>query len=187
MEIKTNNIIYALKCPFTDNIHYIGKSTKGLLRPMEHLKESHSIKIKEWVNDIGQLGYSPKIDILESNIVSEEELNEKEKYWIAKCLSKGCLLLNEKLITYAKIINAIVVKEEKQTDSSEYSVITDVSLLSKRTRTQLKLTQADLSYKLGIGLRWLRKIEGGKNNDVMLNSLERFLKYLGFKLKLERI
>jgi hypothetical protein len=58
-------IIYGLYCPFTDNIHYIGKSTVGMLRPLSHMTKSHSTKINEWVSQLKVLGYKPIIKILE--------------------------------------------------------------------------------------------------------------------------
>ena len=42
-------LIYCLKCPFTKEIHYVGKSSSGMIRPLSHLNKSHSDKINEWV------------------------------------------------------------------------------------------------------------------------------------------
>ncbi len=35
---------------FTDNLHYVGKSTVGMSRPMQHMALYHSEKINVWVN-----------------------------------------------------------------------------------------------------------------------------------------
>lgn len=43
-----DKLIYALGCPITSEVHYIGKTEKGLTRPFQHLKDSHNGKIREW-------------------------------------------------------------------------------------------------------------------------------------------
>ena len=63
-------IIYALKCPFTKEIQYVGKSTSGIVRPLSHMWKSHSDKIN---------------------------IDEREQYYIKKHLSKGNTLLNSRL------------------------------------------------------------------------------------------
>lgn len=178
------NIIYCLKCPFTDEIHYVGKSTQGMLRPAQHLTNSHSLKIKEWVDDISTFGYTPKIEILEKNI-HPEELSDKEIYWIAKCEKNGSRLLNKQYMTYAAILNDNISKME-DIEKHSSSLMKEVALAIKGRRKMLKITQPEFSSKLGIGLRWLRKVESG-NNEVMLNYLEKLLGSLGLKLSLEKI
>lgn len=176
----SDNIIYCLKCPFTDNIHYVGKSTQGLVRPMQHLSESHSEKINDWVKDIAILGYAPIISILESGI-KEEELDNKERYWIAKYLAQGENLLNNYLITYASLINKTEIIEPMNE-----SVLKEVSICLKERRKLLGIKQNEVAEKLGVGIRWLRKIEQS-DNTIQLNYLESFLYKIGLKLKLEKV
>lgn len=183
----TNNIIYCLKCPFTDSIHYIGKSTHGLLRPMQHLTKSHSAKVREWVEDIGVLGYSPKVEVLESNIVDLQELGEKEKYWIAKSISKGDRLLNISSVTYSKIINSNIAKIGSVNTDTPFTVMKEVALLSRRIRKQHKLNQVEFAQKMGCGIRWIKKVESGRDNSVMLDVIENLLMKVGCKLTIERI
>lgn len=57
-------IIYALKCPFTEEVHYVGKSTSGIVRPLTHMSKSNSDKINEWVISLKAIGSKPEIQIL---------------------------------------------------------------------------------------------------------------------------
>jgi len=185
-----NNLIYCLKCPFTNNVHYVGKSTQGLLRPTQHFKNSHSKKISEWVDDIKILGYKPIIEILESNI-PPNEIVDKEKYWIAKYLKNGSLLLNSSCVSYATIINEIIINNNLTDDNDIFDntcekeddniLMKKISKIIKENRKKHNLTQPELSSKLNIGLRWLRKIESS-NNSIMLNHLEKLLKAFNLKL-----
>ena len=69
--MKKERLIYALCCPFTDNIHYIGKTTVGMSRPLQHATKSHSVKVKEWVESIKEIGHGPVVRILET-VASED-------------------------------------------------------------------------------------------------------------------
>jgi len=181
-KIKKENLIYCLKCPFTDDIHYIGKSTSGLFRPASHLSKSHSREINEWVEDLSLLGYVPVICVLEDNIIIEE-LDNREKYWIQKFSKEGSLLLN-KTLTYKEIIE---IKKNKNLndDTTKSLFMKEVSALLKSRRKLLHLTQPELCSKLGIGLKWLRKIEAGENN-VRFDYLEKLMNNFGIEIKLEK-
>lgn len=180
-----NNLIYALACPFTGEVHYVGKSTHGLLRPMSHLTESHSKEIREWVRDIGVIGYKPRIVILENNIPIDA-LSAREKYYIALYDSAGASLLNIAEMNYATIKRVKNDGVGLFYENNDKSVISQVSSVVRRARNQMKYTQEEMSYKTGFGLRWLRKLESGKTNSVMLDSLERLLWMIGYELKIER-
>ena len=69
-----NFIIYGLYCPITNDLHYVGKSSVGLIRPLTHLTQSHSDKINEWVSQLKFLGHAPVIKILE--VCTENNLDE---------------------------------------------------------------------------------------------------------------
>lgn len=89
-------IIYGLTDPDTQEIRYIGKSTSGMKRPMEHKKpcnlkaSSHKINwIKSLISNNKQYG----IIILEST-ETPEELDSREIYWIAEYKARGANLTN---------------------------------------------------------------------------------------------
>jgi len=59
------NIIYGLRDPRNDVYNYIGKSTVGNSRPLEHLKRSHSKEVREWGIYLESKGLTMIIDIIE--------------------------------------------------------------------------------------------------------------------------
>lgn len=166
-------LVYALCCPFTDDVHYIGKSTQGMTRPLQHLNSSHSEKVIEWVDDLKALGNSPKVKILER--VSEvDDLDVRERYWIYKYLDKDALLLNSNLIT------PFLVSENrsKELEDTNDVGINHISEFIKQRRKTVGLTQEQFAEKAGIALTVIRKIEQGKSN-VSLEGLLHILKMFG--------
>jgi len=170
--MKKQNLIYSLVCPFTNETHYVGRTTQGMLRPMRHLNESHSEKIKEWVSNLKELNHSPTIKILEY-VESKEELDLKERQWIQHFLDNGSTLLNSMLVTPRMIKNNIDILLNKEDD--EIDTIKKLAKFVKMRRRSLKLTQAQFADKIGIALTVIRKIEQGKTN-VSFESLLQILK-----------
>ena len=183
--MTTNNLIYALRCPFTDEIHYVGKTTQGLRRPMQHLTKSHSIKIREWVNDISELGYTPKIDVLEKDI-DIDELDNCEKFWIGKCLDDNCILLNSNLVGYNDVIKYKSFNKEIVSSDLKNELISSISVLIKSRRRAAKLSQEEFAIRTGFGLVWIRKVEQ-KCDNVRLTYLIKMLSIIGYKLVLQKI
>jgi DNA-binding XRE family transcriptional regulator len=168
--MKKQNLIYSLVCPFTNETHYVGKTTQGMLSPMSHLNESHSEKIKEWVGNLKEFNYTPIIKILEY-VEKKEDLNSKERQWIQHYLDNGNILLNTHFVTPKMIksnIDGLLSKDDGDTMSK-------ISKFVKMKRKSLKLTQAEFANKIGIALTVIRKIEQGKSN-VNLDSLLDILK-----------
>jgi hypothetical protein len=44
MENRGKRLIYSLRCPFTDDVHYVGKTTAGMVRPLKHLTKRKSFR-----------------------------------------------------------------------------------------------------------------------------------------------
>ena len=86
--MKSQRLIYSLSCPFTNQVHYIGKSTQGMIRPLQHLTNSHSEKVQEWVNDLKGIGHAPVVNVLEY-VPLEEDLDGRERWWIQRELDKN--------------------------------------------------------------------------------------------------
>lgn len=171
------NIIYGLKCPFSGEIHYIGKSTSGLIRPTQHFSNSHSIKITEWVSDLKKINNRPEIEVLEE-LNDSQDLNMAERKWISIYINKGNLLLNESLIDpilIRKDLDSLILDEH----NCEYKKIG--KFISTR-RKQVGITQRDFAEKIGVSLRMLRKIEQGQSN-FMFDKLIYILSYFGCTLE----
>lgn len=80
----TENIIYALVDPRTDEIRYIGQSSKGLRRPPQHWL-GREFKRRDrchcWVRSVVKSGFVPEILILEY-LETPDELDQAEMDWI---------------------------------------------------------------------------------------------------------
>lgn len=163
-------LIYALKCPFTNDVHYIGKSTQGMLHPLQHLSESHSEKVKEWVHNLKELNHAPVIEILES-VSMVENLDMKERFWIAKFLDKGALLLNSQLIT-STLVNT---KLDELLGDRRINPTEKIAAFVKAKRKRHDLTQEQLSDKSGVGLRFIRELEQGNKTSLQIGKIQEVL------------
>jgi len=83
--MRNTTFIYALCCPISGEIRYIGKSNNPQKRYSKHKsktsKDNNKSK-KEWFNNLISNGLSPKILILEE--VDINNWKEKEKFYIKK-------------------------------------------------------------------------------------------------------
>ena len=173
-------IIYGLTCPVTNKLHYVGKSTQGLLRPIEHMTRSHSEKIREWVDELRILGNKPIIVILEK--VGEcDDINAREKYWIMKSLSEGAVLLNENLVTPMAISPCLMERVD-----GAYNEIDKISKFVKERRKLVKLNQTEFAERAGVALTVIRKIEQG-NFNIAFNSLLKVLSMFGSTVSIKKI
>lgn len=155
LSIMYKNIIYGLVCPFTEQIRYVGQSTVGLYRPLTHLRKSHSTKVNEWVNELKEIGFEPKIILLEE-CENEQLLNDKERFWIYKILKEKGMLLNVSFVTAAMLFANHTMPEANNGD------LVNIRTFIKKSRRELKLTQEKLAKKAKVGLRFIRDLEQGK-------------------------
>ena len=151
-----NNYIYALQSPIDNKIYYVGKS-KGsdgqILRPYDHYN-SHNIKISEWYKSVGE----PFVIIIERNC---KDLDARECYWINKYYSDGQPLFN------------INIPKRQIFKYDNYSIRDFI----KQKRKKHSLTQVEFSKKSGVGLRFARELEQGKEScriDKVLQALKLF-------------
>lgn len=179
--MKSEKLIYSLCCPFTNKVHYIGKTTQGMIRPMKHLSKSHSEKIRDWVDDLKKLNYAPIVKILE-RVSLEEDLDERERYWIQKEINNGSLLLNTFLVTPLLISRDLeLIINGKVGD--EYLRI---GKFIKEKRKELNFTQEEFASRCGVALTVIRKIEQGKSN-LQLDKLLHVLMMFGCTLQVSKI
>lgn len=179
--MKSERLVYSLCCPVTNEIHYVGKSTQGMRRPMQHLKESHSKKVIEWVEDLKLLNHVPKIRILEY-VLPDEDLEEREKYWIQKILNSGDLLLNDISVT-PLLINP---KLDEIIGDVEDDTALVFARFFKERRKSVDLNQEDFASKAGVALTVVRKIEQEKTN-ISLDGLLQMLKMFGCTITIKKI
>ena len=174
-------IIYTLSCPFTNEVHYVGKSTKGMTRPLSHLHKSHSYKIREWVKDVKDLGYDIKVRIIEA-VPNHVDIDKRELYWIQHYIDKGNLLLNSNLIMPITISPGL----HKLIGVGDGVNIRKISEFVKRRRRAIGMTQTEFAERSGLALTVIRKIEQGKTN-INFNGLLMVLKMLGCTIDVVKI
>lgn len=184
--MSRKNIIYGLSCPFTGEIHYVGKSTQGLIRPLQHMRKSHSNKVNEWVSELKKLGNKPELKILEYD-VDLIELDNKETEWIIKLHNEGNVLLNNDKIPSSMILPEQYVNKEYVMMGEDNSVYEQLKEYIKQKRKKLGLTQPEYAQRSGIGLRFLREVEQGSKKTFQLSKIEDALKLIGFKLAVVKI
>lgn len=178
--MKKQRLIYTLNCPFTDEVHYVGKSTQGMLRPLSHLTNSHSEKIKEWVAALKELGHAPVVKVIEY-VSLEEDIDARELFYIQKELNKGSLLLNSCLIK-PLLINPMLSQILGEGPNFDFL---HIATAIKERRKKLNLTQEVFADKTAVALTVIRKLEQGKTN-VNLESLIQVLKMLNLKLDIKQ-
>lgn len=179
--MKSQRLIYSLSCPFTNQIHYIGKSTQGMTRPLQHLTKSHSEKVQEWVNDLKDIGYAPVVNVLEY-VPLEEDLDGRERWWIQRELNKNSLLLNSCLVTPLLISSDL----DKILGDGKGMEHLKIGNFVKQRRKQIGLDQKEFAEKAGVALTVVRKIEQGKTN-LNVDSVLQVLKMFGCTLDVVRI
>ncbi len=89
--MKTTTFIYALSCPISGEIKYIGKANNPKSRFSKHKQMVDNNQSKNmWIKELLDSGLSPVLNILEE--VSMSEWKEKEKDYIKEFRELGNLL-----------------------------------------------------------------------------------------------
>ena len=63
--------------------------------------------------------------------------------------------------------------------------IVNIALQIRNLRKKSKLTQVDFAKRAGVGLRFIRELEGGKTT-VRIDKLMQVLDFLGYHLELKK-
>ena len=185
--MKSKNIIYGLRCPYTDEYKYIGKSINGISRAKTHLTYSHNESVNIWVKELRDDGLTPHIDLLEECDISE--LSIKEQFWIQFYIDHGDILFN--VIKYeGKSIEKLKydlefkkVKYNKLLEEVESSInlMFDIPNTIKERRNTLRLSQSDLSELSDISVNTIYKIETNQINPT-LSTINSIYEVLGLQL-----
>jgi hypothetical protein len=85
--------MYILIDPRTEEIRYVGWTTKSLLERLQrHKSEKKSSHKANWIASLVQLGLIPRVELIQR--VPIDFWEEAERYWIAFFRSRGCPLTN---------------------------------------------------------------------------------------------
>ena len=169
------NIIYGLRDPRNDVYHYVGKSTVGDVRALSHLKLSHSKKVNEWVDEVRHDGFEPLVDVIEE-VLSLNDLPEREKYWIQHYTQINPNMLNSHMVKTANIYFTYDEMERVKLLNSE---LPELYLLLKKGRKCRKLSRQEMSDITGISVGTIKRMENGETS-VGLNSFLKYLKVFGW-------
>ena len=154
------NIIYGLRDPRNDVYQYIGKSTVGEKRPLQHLTKSHSSHVNDWVKTLEENWLYPKIDIIEE-VKDINNLADREKYWIGYYYDINPSLLNIMLMP-GQLVETRSDDDAKDFDGL-FRIMHNISSMLKRERLCRKLTQQQLSELMGVSRSTLSLLEKGDN------------------------
>lgn len=152
------NIIYGLRDPRNDVYQYIGKSTVGEKRPLQHLTNSHSPQVNEWVKMLEENWLYPKIDIIEE-VENLDDLAVREKYWITYYHD-----INPNLLNVQFLPNELVETRSDQDgrDFEELSrIVSNIPHIVKKERQYRRITQADMAKRMGVSRSTLVLFEKG--------------------------
>ena len=164
-----HNLIYGLRDPRNDVYYYIGKTTVGNIRALQHLTKSHNEKVNIWVKELEVLKLVPLVDIIEDNL-DLEELSEREKYWINYYKDLNDDLFN---IQISKTHINEVISEEDDNINSFIKVIFFIGQILKKERKARRLTQEEMADKMQISRSTLNLCEN--NSNVTLAVIKKYL------------
>ena len=93
VSITSNTFIYCIRCPISNEIRYVGKTTRGIRRKYEHnskTKQNPKTHLARWLKKLIDCGNKPIFEVIEY-VDNIEKLNYREIYWIDIYRSKSDL------------------------------------------------------------------------------------------------
>lgn len=160
--------IYALRCPLSGDIRYVGQTIKSVNRRLtEHKcdKRHNPYKIN-WINKLDNLGILDelKIEVLEE--CDEILLNDREKFWIEKIKQDGNKLVN--LTDGGDGVPGKVCSDEtkkKISESNKGKIISDKS--RKKISNSHKGKKLSEEHKKSISDGLILAIKEGRKIDII--------------------
>jgi predicted XRE-type DNA-binding protein len=154
------NIIYGLRDPRNDVYQYIGKSSVGSKRAIQHLTKSHSDGVNSWVDMLANDWLYPIVDIIEE-VEKVEDLIEREKFWINYYYNINPNLLN--INSIEKPLKNVRTEEDEADFNNLVRIVFDIPKILKKERLCRNLTQSKLADKMGVSRSTISECENGNN------------------------
>jgi hypothetical protein len=171
------NIIYGLKDPRNDVYQYIGKSTVGAKRPLQHLTE-HGVaskKVWEWILTLRERGMYPIIQIIE-RVEDLDKLNEREKHYIRYYHSINSNLLNTQHVNNNEDADYIIKLRDDQDEEkfdTLFWIFFKIPQILKDERIYRKINQEEMSKRIGVSRSTISLLENG--NNVNMHTVRDYL------------
>ena len=166
------NLIYALRCPMTDEYMYIGKSSIGIKRAYAHFTYSHNHLVNIWMKELKGKKTTPVIDILE--YCNADNLNDREIWWIKFYSDIGCNLFNKQYFTGKRELLNDDISEQSSVDTSIGTAI-------RHRRMMLGFGQDRVASASGVSRRTLVSVEKDKKG-VSMHIYRSICIYLGMDI-----
>jgi hypothetical protein len=155
--------IYKLIDPTDNRIRYVGMTKNKLsirLSSHCHDKRGKSHKIN-WIQSLVRKGLKPTISIIEENILTLEEADMKEVFWISKLLKEGHNLTNTEMGGYSK---------KGISDSTKLKISENSKKRFEKEEERQKLRISNKRYEDS-------KTEEQKINDILVQNSKRVTQY----------
>ena len=159
------NIIYGLRDPRNDVYVYVGKSTVGLNRPLQHLTKSHNEGVNKWVRELRKKNREPIVDIIEI-VENIDDLSNREKHWINYYGDVNPYILNRQLTP-----PPIVQYRTIDTDNELFwlcKTLSKASTIIKRERIFRNISQEELAKEADVARSTLSLFEKGENTSILV-------------------
>lgn len=177
-QFKMINIIYGLSDPRNDVFQYIGKSTVGSKRAIQHLSKSHNKNVNDWIIELNKYFLYPNVYIIEE-VDDINLLADREKYWIDYYLEINPNLLNIQLKD--KLENQRT-NEDAEKFNYLLSIFFELHNILKKERIARGITQSELSNITKLSRSTISLLENGQS--VRIDVIKKYLLELkGFDIK----
>lgn len=176
--MKTN-LIYGLRDPRNDVYKYIGKTTIGHERPLQHLTKSHNHFVNQWVEELSKLGSAPYVDIIERDIPLEE-LAEKEKYYITYYSDLYGELFNSGKHIVESISKPSIL-DHKHIDSALLTLFNPGEVY-KMLKVSTGFCDDTIGHMLNIGRKTVGKLKSG-DTTITLDTVVRMLFFVKYDIQ----
>ena len=157
--------VYALTDPVTGVVHYIGMTNNAHHRYKQHCHVDHYDQSAKgcWIRNLKENKLLPGLKILDI-VETEDEVRQREIYWMEYYLKQGVLLTNKLLPLVLTpnsqpLLEIIETKAIKGVKSNRQLEIDNLRVDLERWRKIRRLTMQQLSKMAGVSVTTIVNIE----------------------------